>query len=141
MGRWLVWVVVVLAWTAALEFPVPDPGDIPAAEFLFTYKYWVAKSVHVLAYCGLTVLCAWVPVPGHYRWIMMFLLMGHAWGTERLQELLWDYCHRGGSLKDVGFDIIGIIIGVALSWKLWMRDDKPHHQNASSMPHTSPDRF
>jgi hypothetical protein len=51
-------------------------------------------------------------------------MMGHAWGTEMLQEALHDYCFRGGSLSDIGFDVIGIIVGVGLSWPWWTQEDK-----------------
>jgi VanZ family protein len=53
---------------------------------------------------------------------MMFVLMLHAWGTEMLQEMLVDYFNRGGQLSDVAFDVMGIVIGVAISWKWWTRD-------------------
>ena len=122
MVRWLIWTTVVIVWSVALELPVPDPGG-PAGEFIFTNKYLFAKAVHVACYGVMTVLSAWVPMAGRYRWLMMFFLMGHAWGTEMLQEALHDWCHRGGSLADVGYDIVGIILGVTASWKNWVGEN------------------
>ena len=118
--RWLVWIIVVIVWTTALEMPVSEP-DGPAGEFIWTNKYLFTKTVHVVSYGVLTVLSAWVPMNARYRWLMMFFVMGHAWGTEMLQKVLHDWCHRGGSLEDVGYDILGIIVGVAASWKVWAR--------------------
>jgi hypothetical protein len=119
--RWLIWTAVVIVWTVGLEWPVPDPGHGPAREFILTYKYVVGKSLHVAVYALLAVLSAWVPTTARYRWLMMFFLMGHAWGTEMLQETLEEWCYRGGSLSDVGFDLIGIVAGVAVSWKWWTK--------------------
>ena len=121
MARWLIWTSVVIVWTLALEFPVPDPGQGPAGEFIMQKKYLFGKSLHVAVYALLAVLSAWVPMPGRYRWLMMFFLMLHAWGTEMLQLALEEWCHRGGSLGDVGLDIVGIVVGVAASWKWWTR--------------------
>jgi hypothetical protein len=120
--RWLVWTSVVIAWTVALEYPIPDPGSLPAGELIIGYKYVIGKSVHVGAYGLLAVLSAWVPTAARYRWLMAFFLMGHAWGTEMLQEKLEPWCHRGGSLTDIGYDVIGISLGVAASWKWWTRE-------------------
>ena len=122
MVRWLIWMSVVIAWTVALEVPVPDPGEGPAGEFIVTNKYILGKSLHVATYGLLAVLSARVPLPGRYRWLMVFFLMGHAWGTEMLQKALEPWCHRGGSLDDVGYDILGIVLGVGATWKSWMKN-------------------
>lgn len=122
MTRWLIWTCVVIAWTLALEFPVPDPGEGPAGEFILAKKYVIGKTAHVGVYAVLAVLSAWLAAPLRYRWLLMFFLMLHAWGTEMLQEALHDWCHRGGTLSDVGFDVIGIVLGVAVSWKWWTRE-------------------
>jgi hypothetical protein len=119
LQRWLIWGAVVIVWTAVLEFPVPDPGDIPEREFILSMKYVVGKTLHVTAYAALAALSAWVPMPARYRFLMMFFVMAHAWGTEMLQVLLNPWCHRGGELRDVGIDIAGIAIGTAATWKRW----------------------
>jgi hypothetical protein len=120
--RWLIWISVVIVWTVALEVPVPDPGQGPAGQLVWTNRYTIGKSLHVVAYGLVAVLSARVPLPGRYRWLMMFFLMGHAWGTEMLQEALEPWCHRGGSLVDVGYDILGVMLGVAATWKAWVRE-------------------
>lgn len=122
MWRWLIWIAFVIAWTLALELPVPETEDLPGGRIVMTYKYLIAKSIHVSIYAFFTVLTAWLPVTARYRWILMFCLMLHACGTEFFQELLADYCNRGGSLRDIAFDVAGIVIGSALSWKWWTRD-------------------
>ena len=58
-----------------------------------------------------------------YRWLLMFFLMAHCPVTELLQVALSDYCHRTGSLGDVGFDLVGIFIGILVSWKWWTQPD------------------
>jgi hypothetical protein len=118
--RWLIWAAVVIVWTLGLEFPVPKPEHIPAGEFIIERKYIIGKTLHVSAYALLAILSAWVPTPPRYRWLMMFFLMVHAWGSEMLQEALNPWFHRGGSLSDVGFDVVGIVLGLAVSWKWWI---------------------
>jgi VanZ family protein len=122
VARWLIWLLFVISWSAALEMPFPQQEHLPGGEFIITYKIIIAKSLHLGAYILLTVLSAWVPVKARYRWLMMFFLMVHAWGSEMLQDALKKICFRTGSLEDVGIDVIGIIIGVAISWKWWTRD-------------------
>ncbi|MBI3821103.1 MAG: hypothetical protein HY289_00310, partial [Planctomycetes bacterium] len=88
MARWLTWIAVIIAWTAALEFPVPQPEQMPAGEFIIGKKYVIGKTMHVGVYAVLAALSAWVAMPTRYRWVMMFVLMTHACGTEMLQEAL-----------------------------------------------------
>jgi hypothetical protein len=122
VARWLIWALFVISWTLVLEFPVPDPGGLPGGEFLLTNKYILAKATHVSAYAVLTGMSAWVPIAGRYRFLMMFFLMGHAWGTEMLQEVLNQWCHRTGDLADIGYDVVGIIVGMTATWKWWARE-------------------
>jgi VanZ family protein len=117
--RWLIWLGFVIPWSVALEIPFPETADLPGGEVLLTNRRLIAKSLHVAVYAFMAILSGWVPMAPRFRWVMMFFLMGHAWGSEYVQELLQSYCFRGGKLSDVGFDIIGIIIGVGLSWKWW----------------------
>jgi len=122
--RWFIWGAFVILWTTALEAPIPEPSEeLPGRDIVITYRKLIAKSLHIGAYAFFAALSGWMPVPARYRWLMMFFLMLHAWGTELLQEILAPYCNRSGSLTDVAFDVLGIIIGVALSWKLWTRDE------------------
>ncbi|MBI2804626.1 MAG: hypothetical protein HYX68_06535 [Planctomycetes bacterium] len=122
MTRWQVWSLFVVAWTLALEVPVPDPGHLPAGAILSTNKYLFAKTLHVAAYAGLTAFSGWVVVASRHRWLMMLFLMGHATASELLQAALEPYCHRGGSLTDVGFDQLGILLGTAVGWRWWIRE-------------------
>lgn len=123
MLRWVIWSVFVIAWTLALELSVADPPEeMPGREVIENYRKLLAKSAHAAVYAFFTVLSAWVPMRQRYRWLMMLFLMVHAWGTEMLQEVLFWQFGRTGSLLDVGFDVLGIVLGVALSWKWWMRD-------------------
>jgi len=119
--RWIIWAVLVVVWSIALEIRFPEPEQLPGAEVILTYKKIVAKSAHVGVYTLLTVVSAWVAVPARFRWLMMFFLMAHAWGSEMMQEVLNPICFRGGFLSDVGLDVLGIVIGVALSWRWWVR--------------------
>ncbi|MSQ94999.1 MAG: hypothetical protein EXR98_10655 [Gemmataceae bacterium] len=122
MARWLVWTLFIVAWTVAMEVPIPEPSALPGAEIIVTNKYLIAKAGHVAIYALMTVLSARVPLALRYRWLMMIFLMGHAFGTELLQAALEEYCHRGGVLGDVGYDHLGILLGAAIRWKWWTKD-------------------
>ena len=124
MYRWLIWILFLVAWTVALQVPVPTPGVLPGGELIKEHPTLFSKSVHVAAYAFLTVLAAWTPAPSRYRWLLMFLLMGHASATELLQAELKDYCHRNGTLEDVGLDHLAILLGAIVSWKWWTRPDR-----------------
>ena len=120
MTRWLIWIGLVLAWTLALEFPEPPIIHQEPTPERLTIKFLVAKTIHVGAYAFLTALAAlWLPLPARYRWLMMAFLLGHAWLTEWLQQVLYPICFRGGSLGDVGFDLIGVTLGTAITWRRW----------------------
>lgn len=125
MIRWVVWTIYVVAWTVALEVPVPTSEEMPSAEFILTRRMLFSKCLHVAAYSVFAILCAWVPLNARHRPILMFLLMAHATGTEMLQDYLRPYCHRGGDLYDAALDHVGIALGVLVSWKWWTREDPP----------------
>lgn len=116
--RWWIWGVYVLAWTAVLLTPARTINDLPGVDLFEPFRYIAAKGLHVSAYAVMTILCAWLLVPARYRWLLVFFVMAHATLTEHLQEFVPG---RTGSLHDVGFDNIGIAIGLALSWKWWTR--------------------
>jgi hypothetical protein len=121
--RWLIWMGFVVGWSIALEVPFQDTAGLPGGEFIMTNRMVVTKSLHVCVYVVMTILSGWVPMPARYRWLMMLFLMIHATGSELLQLALESHFHRGGSLTDVGFDNLGILIGVIVSWKWWTRPD------------------
>lgn len=110
--RWLIWGVFVAAWTYALLAPIPDlPEDTLIAEHHFV----IGKSIHVAVYTFWTLLSAWLRAPARSRWLLLAFISFHAMATEYLQQ----FVERGSSLRDVGLDHIGLLLGVALSWKWW----------------------
>jgi hypothetical protein len=114
--RWLVWLIYVAAWTAALLVPVPvhpEETGLKRAEILFYFS----KTVHLSAYALFAVLTAWLHAPRRYRGVLLGFLAAHAAGTEILQALL--PTGRTGCIADVGLDLVGISIGIALSWRWW----------------------
>ncbi len=121
--RWWVWSAYLLCWSVAVQTPVPPAEDLPFGEYLELRKFLFAKSVHVASYALLTVLSGWLFVPTRWRWLLMFVVMGHGAATELLQWALADLCHREGTLRDVGFNFLGVMAGLLLSWKWWSRAD------------------
>ena len=114
--RWLVWIVYTALWTLALVSPFSEEADRAADELLFGRKYIVAKSLHVAAYAGLTILSAWLRVPFRFRLLLIAFLLVHATVTELLQL---GVARRSGNLHDVAYDHLGVLLGLAMSWKWW----------------------
>jgi VanZ family protein len=111
--RWLLWAVYATLWTVVLltTFPLAVRDAIVPAQYGFS----AGKILHVAAYAGFAILTSWLPVSRPWRWSLLALVALHAWVTEYVQP----FVGRGGSLRDVGLDHIGIVLGLLLSWKLW----------------------
>ncbi|HEV3262433.1 MAG TPA: VanZ family protein [Gemmataceae bacterium] len=112
--RWLVWLVYAVAWTRALLMQVPVPGETIRRfhEDFFLF----AKCVHLCAYALFAMLTGWLVVPARSRWLLLGLLVLHAAGTEYLQQFTAD---RHASVRDVGLNLVGLGLGVAMTWRLW----------------------
>jgi VanZ family protein len=115
--RWWIWSVYLAAWSAALLVPVPG-GHWDLPDLHVNLRLLVAKTLHFCAYALLAILTGWVRAPARWRFVLMFVLMGHASLTEMLQFWL-AFIGRSGTLTDVALDHAGIAVGMALSWKWW----------------------
>ena len=126
-GRWLIWAVYVTLWTTALVMPVPPTTGLPVDEFIELHRFLIAKTVHLSAYAVLTILTGWLTVPARYRLLLLFFVMAHGTATELTQWGLTTLgiSERTGMLYDVGFDNVGVLIGLLLSWKWWTKDYQP----------------
>jgi VanZ family protein len=114
-GRWLVWLAYAALLTTSLLVPIPeDPLTLSAASPHF--RFTVAKTVHVLAYALFAILTGWLRAPLRFRWLLLFLVTAHGTVTELLQTLTPT---RTGTLRDVGFDNLGVALGLVVSWKWW----------------------
>ena len=113
--RWLVWIVFVTIWTAALlsPHPVELAKQILPEDSLFSSF----KSAHVSCYAIMAILSGWVQVSPARRWWLLLFLSGHAFGTELLQQFVPG---RTTSFFDVLIDHVGLLIGLALSRKWWV---------------------
>ncbi len=120
--RWWLWSGFVAAWTAALVLRVPQVPVPAGDDFEATVRLLIAKAAHVGGYATMTALAGWARPPAAYRGLLMFFLMGHATATELVQAAL---PHRTGSPFDVGFNNLGVLAGLAGSWKWWTARDGP----------------
>src|SRR5579871_3063410 len=119
--RWALWCVFVAVWTGLLLMPAgPVLGLLTRWEFIEAHKYLLAKSLHVAAYAVMTILTGSLQFPARIRWLPIFFLMAHATLTEILQLRIEG---RTGTLYDVGYDEFGIALGIALSWKWWVKKE------------------
>jgi len=112
--RWLVWLVCIVVWSAALL--TPWPATLSKETLPTDWQYVTAKSVHVGAYAFLAALSGWLGVRPSYRWLLLGFLSLHAGATEFGQQFVPE---RHASWTDVGFDHIGVIWGVIVSWPWW----------------------
>jgi VanZ family protein len=106
--------VVVVAWTIALL--TTEPVHVAEAVLAKPMLFPASKFLHVSAYALLAVLSGWLQVSFRFRWLLLVFLSLHAVGTEYFQQFVPE---RFPSLRDVGIDHIGIVLGLAVSWKWW----------------------
>jgi VanZ family protein len=114
-ARWVLWSVCLLLWTVALLTPQPMlhrlrwlPPEL---------RFWAAKTLHVTVYGLLAVLTGWLMnVTPRSRWLLLGLICLHALGTEFGQRFVPG---RTGSWRDVGLDHLGIVLGLATTWRWW----------------------
>jgi VanZ family protein len=112
---WLLWLLGVALWTTALltTFPVhvkdtvlpPDAG------------YHAAKTLHVGTYALLAGSAAWLLPGSRFRILPILFLSFHAFATEFLQTFTES---RHGCLADVGFNHLGIVLGLLLTGWKWL---------------------
>jgi VanZ family protein len=115
-SRWLVWTVFVAVWTFALL--VPRPHRFAPSEAVLEYQFSISKTLHVTAYALFAVLSAALPVSSRRRWRLVAFMSAHAFFTEFGQIFAEE---RHPSLRDVGIDHVGMVLGMLLSWKWWRR--------------------
>lgn len=98
-------------------FPFLDNFDIG------TIIFWVRKSIHVFGYGFATILiyaaAVITPVIKKYTY-------GVAFGLSLLLAVCDEWYqttlpHRDGSIKDVGIDLIGIVLALGATRLLWFR--------------------
>jgi VanZ family protein len=112
---WLIWLLCAGLWSVALltSFPVQVKDAVLSPQA----GYHASKLLHVSAYAFLGGFAAWL-LPGHaMRFVPILFLSFHAFGTEYLQQFV---ALRTGSITDVGFNHLGLIVGLAVTWWKWL---------------------
>jgi VanZ family protein len=112
--RWLAWGVFLVAWSAALL--TPQPVYLAKRLLPEQTQFPLGKTLHVGAYAVLTLLTSWLCVSRRWRWGLLALVSLHGMATEGVQLLVPD---RTGTLRDVGLNHLGILLGFMLSWRAW----------------------
>jgi hypothetical protein len=131
--RWLVWLLFVGLWTSALLLPNPDEWArallLPATDSAIkphrvrqelldiVLSFFFSKTLHVVGYALLAMLSGWLGLAWRVRWRLLLFMSAHAMATELFQGLSPG---RHPSWRDVGLDHVGIALGLALTWKLWL---------------------
>jgi VanZ family protein len=114
VASWLLWGAALAAWTYGLLSP--SPPLVGAALLTPDASFYASKSLHVLAYAALALAACWLPARAGARALAWLGLLGHAALTEFLQQYVEG---RSGSVRDVGLDSLGILLGAALglAWR------------------------
>jgi len=112
---WPIWIAYAIAWSLALL--TPQPIHVRDAVLSEQPAIFSSKLVHIGGYMIFTILSGWLRLPLPFRWSALAFLSLHALGTEYLQQFV---PKRTPSLIDVGLDHIGIVLGLALTWKWWL---------------------
>ena len=111
---WVVWLLCLGVWTVALltTFPVQVKDAVLSPEA----GYPASKILHITAYAFLATLAGWLLPENNARFLPVVFLSFHAFGTEFLQQFVDS---RTGCLTDVGFNHLGIALGLLLTWWKW----------------------
>jgi VanZ family protein len=112
--RRVVWLVFLMAWTAALV--TPQPVHVSQATLPEEARFPVGKTLHVSAYALLCMLTAWQRFPLRWRPLLLIALSAHAGLTELIQRWVPE---RTGSWDDVALNHVGLYLGVVLAWRWW----------------------
>lgn len=112
--RGLGWCACVILWTVALltTYPVELGKHVAPSEVYFP----ASKLLHLGAYGFLTLFISWLPLR-RWRWLLLAFLSLHAIGTEFAQTFVPG---RTGKPADVAIDHLGLLLGLALTWKRWV---------------------
>ena len=114
--RGLIWFVYAAVWTTSLL--TPQPAQILRRALHKEQAHYASKSLHVLASAAFAILTGWLRVLLRWRpWLLVFLSL-HALSTEYLQHFVPE---RTPSWTDVGWDHVGIALGILLSWGWWTK--------------------
>jgi hypothetical protein len=115
---WLIWLAGLGLLTWGLLSPAaPEVNRSLLPEQL---RYPASKGIHLIGYAGVSALVGWLPVGRLGRLLLWLLLVCHAGLTEYLQRFI---PNRSSSLVDVGFDLAGILLGLAVPTLVqWKKD-------------------
>jgi VanZ family protein len=121
--NWSVWLACLAVWTVGLL--TPEPVQVGQEVLPAGTAFPLAKTLHVSAYAGLTLLAAWLRLPLRRRWLLPAALGLHGAATEWLQNFVPP---RDGSLRDVALDVAGITLGLLFTRRWWF--GAPSHRPA-----------
>jgi VanZ family protein len=97
----------------------PHPAVIADTLLGEENAFYASKTLHVSAYAIMAFLSGWLRVRSAWRQVLLGFLSLHALGTEFFQYFV---PYRYPSWTDVGWDHIGIIWGIILSWRWWAQE-------------------
>jgi VanZ family protein len=112
--RWGLWVLCLAIWTVLLLRPEPAHFNSKVIAPITTLP--VTKFVHVGVYAFLTALGGTLSMVRR-QWLLLGVLLFHAMITEYLQTFVES---RSGKWSDVGLNLLGMALGLALSWRCWI---------------------
>ena len=109
--RWGLWWVALSVWTVLLLSP-RAPHAVAVVVGDSEAHFWVSKAAHVCGYAVLSILVGFLPVGKRSRIAWWLFLVFHGGMTEYIQQ----FVGRHASVRDVGLDLAGITLGLAVLW-------------------------
>ncbi len=106
---WVLWLGYAALWTFALL--TPRAVDVRDAVIPEEFGFTAGKALHVAAYAVFAVLSSRLPP----RWLLLGVVVLHAPASEFLQQ----FTGRTASWEDALIDLVGMALGVAVTWKSW----------------------
>ena len=111
------WIFTLVLWTFALCAPGSWFGQAATVK---VGEVGVGKILHFVIYALLAGSAGWLPRPIVWRLaIALPLLSAHGALTEIIQTYV---AAREGCVRDWIIDTLGIVLGLAATWRRWPMD-------------------
>jgi hypothetical protein len=132
-----VWFACLALWTAAQLIPNPDAvlrdifsfatddgaGDSAESSWvdaILSPVFW--DVAHVFSYATLAILGGWLRLPSPWQWLLLVFLSLHGIVIEYVQGFMPT---RYSTLADIGWNHLGLFVGVILSYRWWLAPSDP----------------
>ena len=121
LARWYLrlWLVVLLVWTFGLVAPGTWFGQAATTK---VGQVGLGKLLHFCVYAILAGSAGWLPLSYNWRLLDGVFLAECTWSTNRSHSIA--RAGTEGCVRDWFIDTAGILLGIAVTWRWWPRDQR-----------------